>query len=70
MRGQLYLSDGTQLKGKGRQSIPKGARITIEMPGGGGLGDPKARDRAKVADDVRNGLVDAETARSVYGVKV
>jgi N-methylhydantoinase B len=70
MTGCLYLQDGTQLNGKGRQSIPPGSRITIEMPGGGGLGDPKGRDKAKVAEDVRNGLVSEDTARSVYGAEL
>jgi N-methylhydantoinase B len=67
MTGCLYLTDGTQLKGKGRQSIPSGQRLTLEMPGGGGLGDPNARDRSKVAEDVQNGFVSPEAARSVYG---
>jgi N-methylhydantoinase B len=67
MTGRLYLSDGTELNGKGRQSIPSGQRITIEMPGGGGLGDPKARDRGMLDQDVRNGLVSQEQAQAVYG---
>lgn len=37
------------------------------MPGGGGLGDPKARDRASLAIDVRDGFVSAEQAKAVYG---
>ncbi len=40
------------------------------MPGGGGFGDPHARDAGTVAEDVRNGLVTAEAARSDYGVAV
>ena len=70
MTGRLYLSDGTELKAKGRQSIPSGQRITLEMPGGGGLGDPKTRDRTSVTADVRNGMVSQEKARLVYGVEV
>ena len=42
--------------------------MVIEMPGGGGLGDPKARAVASVADDVRQGLVSREMARDSYGV--
>jgi N-methylhydantoinase B len=37
-------------------------------PGGGGCGDPRRREAAAVADDVRNGYVTRETAREVYGV--
>jgi N-methylhydantoinase B len=70
MTGRLYLSDGTELKAKGRQSIPSGQRLTLEMPGGGGLGDPKTRDKASVTADVRNGMVSEEQARAVYGVEV
>jgi N-methylhydantoinase B len=42
----------------------------IEMPGGGGLGDPKARSTESVADDVRAGLVSREMARDSYGVVI
>ena len=66
--GRLYLRSGKELQGKGRQPIPAGDRIVIEMPGGGGLGNPKTRDRALIARDVRNGLVSAEQARAVYGL--
>ena len=38
------------------------------MPGGGGFGDPRQRDPALVAADVRDGLVSAEAARRDYGV--
>ena len=70
MTGRLYLTDGTELNGKGRQTIPSGQRITIEMPGGGGLGDPKTRDKASVVADVRNGMVSQQQARAIYGVEI
>jgi N-methylhydantoinase B len=38
------------------------------MGGGGGYGDPLARDPALVCEDVRTGKVSAERAREVYGV--
>lgn len=38
--------------------------------GGGGWGDPFARDPARVVDDVRNGLVTVARAREAYGVAV
>jgi N-methylhydantoinase B len=43
-------------------------RYTAHSPGGGGWGDPKARDPARVLRDVRDGLVSVEAAREVYGV--
>jgi N-methylhydantoinase B len=66
--GKLYLDNGQTLRQKGQQPIPSGRRLTLEMPGGGGYGDPKRRDPAKVAVDVRNGLVSAESAQRDYGV--
>jgi N-methylhydantoinase B len=66
--GKVGLGSGPDLDGKGTQTIPKGDSVVIEMPGGGGLGDPKARAVQSVADDVRQGLVSREMARDSYGV--
>ena len=66
--GNIALASGGGLDGKGTQTIPSGDRVVIEMPGGGGLGDPLARDPAAVAADVEAGLVSRETARDAYGV--
>lgn len=38
--------------------------------GGGGWGDPRARDPRRVAEDVLDGYVTPEAAREVYGVEV
>ena len=35
--GSLTLTSGKKLKGMGRQVIPMGEELIIEMPGGGGL---------------------------------
>ncbi len=66
--GRLTLGSGTALAGKGTQTVPRGERVVIEMPGGGGLGNPKTRDAAAVAEDCRAGLVSPEAARTIYGV--
>ena len=42
----------------------------IDTAGGGGYGDPRERPREAVLDDLANGDVTAEEARSVYGVEV
>jgi N-methylhydantoinase B len=66
--GVLSLGSGAMLKSKGQQTIPKTEAVIIEMPGGGGLGDPFERDPIKVAEDVDLGLVSREAAERDYGV--
>jgi N-methylhydantoinase B len=68
--GEVRLAAGTALRGKGLQTIPAGERVVFAMPGGGGYGDPYARDPQAVAADVRAGLVSAAAARSLYAVAV
>jgi N-methylhydantoinase B len=41
--------------------------VRLTLPGGGGYGDPSARDRALLEADLRNGYVTAEAARRDYG---
>ena len=36
--GCAYLSDGSRLKGKGKQIVAAGLSLILELPGGGGLG--------------------------------
>jgi N-methylhydantoinase B len=62
-------ANGTVLRTKGFQVIPKGRRLLLKLPGGGGMGDPKQRDPALVRRDVADGLVSPEAARSLYGLK-
>ena len=66
--GRVGLGSGGELDGKGTQTVPPGDRVVIEMPGGGGLGDPRERDPEAVARDCRAGLVSPECARSRYSV--
>ena len=68
--GVVRLSGGRKLRTKGLQIIPDGERLILELPGAGGMGDPTARDPAKVARDVRDGLVSLENARTLYKVAV
>ena len=65
--GRVRLAAGRELRGKGRQAVPAGERLIIEMPGGAGYGDPRARDPEKIAADLRNGLVSPEAAARDYG---
>ena len=70
--GWVGLDDpnGTPLRTKGFQIIPKGRHLVLKLPGGGGMGDPKERDPALVRRDVADGLVSPEAARAIYGVDV
>jgi N-methylhydantoinase B/oxoprolinase/acetone carboxylase alpha subunit len=45
-----------------------GELLELKLPGGGGYGDPYARDFRLIEEDLRNGLISAEHARSSYGV--
>jgi N-methylhydantoinase B len=64
--GVVALKSGKKLKGKGFQLVPPDDRLVVMTPGGGGLGDPRKRNRAAVARDVTDGLVTADGAK-VYG---
>jgi N-methylhydantoinase B len=66
--GVVALESGKTLRNKGFQIVPGGDRLIIEMPGGGGYGDPLTRDPEAVANDVRLGFVSAEAAAADYGV--
>jgi N-methylhydantoinase B len=65
--GVLRLSSGRKLRAKGQQTVPRGERLFIEMPGGGGYGDPHDRDPALIARDLRDELISPEAARRAYG---
>lgn len=42
--GAVLLDDGTILATKGRQHVPAGRRLILQLPGGGGYGAPDKRD--------------------------
>ncbi len=67
--GALVLSTGETRGGKESFSVPAGARITVKSSGGGGSGDPRARDRDAVRRDLDWGLISPEAAREIYGLE-
>lgn len=59
--GRVSLDDGSPMRAKGRQSVPHGRRLVIEMPGGGGYGVPTQRDNVLVdQDSLRQYTIDDE----------
>lgn len=66
--GVVALSDGTRLRAKGFQIIPESRHLILELPGGGGFGDPALRPPERVARDVRDGVVSPGAARATYKV--
>ena len=57
--GRVYLRDGPDLPGKGKDLVPAGATLVLETPGGGGIGDPQQRDTQAAAADIEAGLCTA-----------
>ncbi len=52
------------------QKAKKGDRLVSYGPSGGGYGDPFKRDPAAVLENVLDGLVSAEAAKTHYGVQI
>ncbi len=68
--GIVRLDSGERLKSKGRQTVPYSKRLVLEMPGGGGFGDPICRDPERVRQDVLDGLITVEDALRDYEVAI
>ncbi|RQP05949.1 hydantoinase B/oxoprolinase family protein (plasmid) [Paracoccus sp. MA] len=55
--GRVALDDGTELRPKGWQHVPAGRRLVLQLPGGGGFGDPARRGADARAEDAFKGYV-------------
>lgn len=60
--GAVYLDDGSPFAGKGKQTVAAGRRLIMELPGGGGFGDPNERDPEATDNDIAQGYVTGDTA--------
>ncbi|MBV9750363.1 MAG: hydantoinase B/oxoprolinase family protein [Acetobacteraceae bacterium] len=71
---QNVLNPGTpderRLRGLETLYVPAGTVYLHVTPGAGGHGDPRRRDPARVAMDVRDGKISPARARSAYAVAV
>ncbi len=68
--GRVSLSSGKVLPPKGRTLVSSGERVILEMPGGGGRGKPEERKISMIQEDLKNGFISVEKAKSDYGVAV
>jgi N-methylhydantoinase B len=59
-------SNAYETPSSGRYEMHAGERFLLQSAGGGGYGDPGARDRAALARDVAEGYVSQDAARKDY----
>jgi N-methylhydantoinase B len=66
----LKYPDGSEVVPRNKdliEGVPRGTVYHQLAGGGGGFGDPKQRDRKKLAREVRNGVTSEAAAREIYG---
>jgi len=66
--GVLRLESGKTLQPKGRQVIPAGERVVLDMPGGGGFGAAAERPLELIEADLQRSFISWEAAVAAYGV--
>lgn len=66
--GSVRLGSGATLNAKGRQVIPAGDTVVLEMPGGAGYGDPRSRRLEDIDADLQQGYTSWEAVAREYGV--
>jgi N-methylhydantoinase B len=69
---EVVRRDGETIRGGRVTNLPlaDGDLVRVVTGNGGGWGEPRARERELVLDDVRDGYITADVAREVYGVDV
>jgi N-methylhydantoinase B len=68
--GEVALDDGTPFNPKALRDLKNSEIVHVNLPGGGGYGDPMKRDAEKVRWDIVEGYITAEQAEKKYGVAV
>ena len=68
--GTARLASGPQFDDKAVHTIPPGDRLIVELPGGGGLGDPRRRDPERIRADLEAGYITPEGVRRDFGFEV
>ena len=65
--GAARLASGKDFTDKAVHTIPQGERFIVELPGGGGLGDPHDRQPARIQSDLEAGYITEDGAKDDYG---
>ena len=68
--GAVTASNGEDVRPKISRMLPPDTIVTLDIPGGGGFGDPARRSRDAIRDDVLDGYVTAEAALRDYGTRL
>ena len=55
---------------KGQYVLAPGDRVALVQAGGGGFGDPAARPRAAILEDLAQGYVTPEGIARDYGIRL
>ena len=63
----IVKSDGSTMKGKGKQFVAHGETVKLAFPGGAGYGLASERDAELVKRDLARGYISADSARKDYG---
>lgn len=65
--GAARLASGKEFTDKAVHTIPQGERFIVELPGGGGLGNPHDRQPARIQSDLEAGYITEDGAKKDYG---
>lgn len=65
--GTAQLASGKKFTDKAVHTVPQGERICVELPGGGGLGDPDDREETLIRADLEAGYITKDGAKNDYG---
>ena len=65
--GILHVSADRTVRAKTSEMLPAGTVVRIDLPGGGGYGDPAKRDPQAIEADLRDGYISAKRAKCDYG---
>lgn len=63
---EIYIN-GQKILAKGIYELKPNDKLRIITPSGGGMFNPKERDRQKIEEDLKQGLISEKAAKEIYG---